>query len=290
MMSLIRRSGCSLKHLRLDVTTLSDSPSQIATFLSLCPDLEYLDLLIANVNDSCLSVFHLDPNSPDPPVPKLRILILHQTEPFEPITDSVSTLIQMIISRTRNLPDDSRFMRLQEVKLPSALYVMASYTHWAGEFLKQATGLGLSENEDGGSALRWARFLEEKFMPTWRRKSVRDHVNVKLHWEMDQVMKELEGLDLEPEPAYGVTLCVSPCCCSTSRIEPIFSCRDWASSTSCTALATASQDRYLGTGFINFGVEQEICAPNGGPWFCPDIKPLTIDGAMWRVEVLASNI
>jgi hypothetical protein len=105
----------------------------------------------------------------------------------------------VVLSRTRAILNNSEFKRLEEVRFTSSSHPhLGDYMRWVEDCLKP--GLG---NEV--RVLKRKRILEEDF--ALARYDNLDYANVKLHWEMNQVMRELEGLNLEP--SYGRVLCVS---------------------------------------------------------------------------------
>ncbi|KAJ2927775.1 hypothetical protein H1R20_g9328, partial [Candolleomyces eurysporus] len=130
---LIRRSGCSLKNLRLDPNAGPESVTQFVDLLKLCPELEFMD--VQTPTEEILQQFVLNRASPAPLIPKLKTLVFRPPRGTEWTILRKSVFVdplnfmRVVRSRTQDLfePDQpisggETFHCLEEVRimLPSS--------------------------------------------------------------------------------------------------------------------------------------------------------------------------
>ncbi|TEB28950.1 hypothetical protein FA13DRAFT_682559 [Coprinellus micaceus] len=192
--AMVRRSGCSLQRVALSPST-GDDDEGFLRLLRLCPHLESLDIPLPEPNSNILQALVLNPSSPTPTVPKLRVLGLHyhllsMPDTFDLRVGYDITLVEVVQSRA-----PSKGL-LEEVSLvwDNTLVLHGIFFHQDSEFnvidgrVDAQVAKRLVHNMR--STLHW-HFKEAI---SWR---LYENRRLALMWNMNRVMLSLEVLSLE---------------------------------------------------------------------------------------------
>ncbi|TEB28949.1 hypothetical protein FA13DRAFT_1793446 [Coprinellus micaceus] len=133
MSGLVRRSGCSLKRLALASSNKPVEYSDFCELLSLCPELESLDIPLPDNGSTIFNSLIVEPfqSVSTPIVPKLRTLGLHYhsgalLQPDFGIPDCVNALVEAIQSRSPprgGLLEEVNFFWTSTLALHNMLFV-----------------------------------------------------------------------------------------------------------------------------------------------------------------------
>ncbi|KAJ2927768.1 hypothetical protein H1R20_g9326, partial [Candolleomyces eurysporus] len=222
VINLIQRSGCSLKSLRLHSNVAPESVEQFVSLLELCPELEFMD--VRTPTENMLQKLWLDRTSPAPIVPKLKTLVLRAPSgsvwevPRDRVFVDPLNFMRVVRSRTQDLLNSDQpitggqtFHCLEEVRI--IVHLGDSSTFYQQLALFEGAALPPFDIKPENSVLRvgrrtvlvWVNVLQRNFCGRWH--STAEYRDVKMHWEMNRLMKELEELKIGPGD--GLMLCVS---------------------------------------------------------------------------------
>jgi hypothetical protein len=197
VLALLRRSGCSLKHLELE--SVAADASVFSNIFLLSPTIETLD--ITNPDTSTLASLILDTSSPSPVLPKLKNLTIRNSEMDDQIVIfDAPTLMRMIKSRTEELAeggfDKDLTQQLEDVSfafdsddtfhLHTVLFEMEDTATYEGSRVRD-TSLG-------ELASRSRRILRDELTCYWHPRM--SYLNVKLHLRYNKLLSKLEQVDL----------------------------------------------------------------------------------------------
>ncbi|KAF5337259.1 hypothetical protein D9611_002996 [Ephemerocybe angulata] len=197
ILALIRRSGCSLE--RLCLNTSNGSQSSFSKILTLSPDIT--ELYISAPGADILEALILDPSSPAPVLPKLKILSIRNTD-----VDGVSRILDaaalssMIKSRTEGFVKDAPHSITQALEEVNFLWDDAEMLHLQISLLETPEAENSLDRvppalEELASRARTT--LTTDFTPWWHPR--RRYINLRHHIRMHKFMLELENIDLRKQ-------------------------------------------------------------------------------------------
>ncbi|KAJ2924134.1 hypothetical protein H1R20_g12957, partial [Candolleomyces eurysporus] len=194
VLALIRRSRCSLERLALD--GFNSQEGVFSSILASCPKLTALD--IANVDSAPLHMLALDTGSLAPIVPKLKTLVIRsrKVEGVDSILDS-KALVRVIKSRTTGIPGGGacQIEPLQEVNFvwddDEMLHLQLALLELEGESMFPCR---TPESVVRHLASTTRAKLKTKIF--YAQRTLKDHLNIKLHMKLNQQLKGLEEVAL----------------------------------------------------------------------------------------------
>jgi len=224
--NLIVRSGCSLRKLELD--DADKDAHAFSQLISLTPTIEYLD--IARPEKGMLTALILDPSSLDPVLPKLTSFTIEigasnsvprwTVEPNDRVyTCDVQILRALLKSRMQivNPPTDSvhdadYFRPLREVRFACRDYDSNVNLVW--DFQANLEGPSNVPGLSDERLREWQMCLMKKFASYWHPK--KDFYNLKLHFTMNQFMKDMENFKVNSDNIQILCVRVSQFFCRTN--------------------------------------------------------------------------
>lgn len=199
ILSLVVRSRCSLTslciHTSESFTTGQWAPC--AKLLALCPELTHL--LIASPEGELLNKLIFDPTSPSPILPKLKALLICNSDVggVSRVIDA-PTLMKVIKSRTEGLPERTP-QTLEEVTFiwddSEMLQLQISFLELA-ETLSEDLPMFNSLQTEAEELASRARLTLDSHFSRWYHPR-REYLNPKLHLKLNQFLSRLESIDLE---------------------------------------------------------------------------------------------
>ncbi|KAJ3506991.1 hypothetical protein NMY22_g17075 [Coprinellus aureogranulatus] len=203
VLSLVIRSKCSLQRLCIQASEglAHDRWMPCFKLLLLCPELTHL--LISSPQRELLNSLVLNPTSPAPILPKLKALVIRNSDVngVSNVPDATA-IMEVVKSRTEGLPEGMK-QALEEVTFiwddSELLQLQLAFLEAAESPSDQSSTSNIVQTEAEVFAAKARETLNSQFTRWWHGR--RAYFNLKLHGRMNAFMSSLENMDMDKQDA-----------------------------------------------------------------------------------------